>query len=233
MGEPSWTTCRVGGVSVEIRTETELEEERATELMAESEILAELLEWLGPEDVFLDVGANVGLYSLFAATVGATAVAVEPHPRNLTSLRENIARNDLNVAVIEGALAAQDGEEELYVAAEEAGAGTHTFAPDQVSDTTIPVRTYTGDGLIARGDIPSPTVVKLDVQGAEDQVLAGLEQTLGDERLRRVYCEIHPEQVRRIGGSPDGVIERLRAAGFAIEELVDKADVTWNVRATR
>lgn len=228
-----WTTCAVGDVAVEIKTETDYEHDRATELNDESEIVEDFVAEVGPDDVVLDVGANVGLYSLFAAARGATAIAVEPYPANLESLRVNLERNGLDATVIEGAFTDAAGEAELFVAAEEAGAGTHTFAPDQVSDVTVTVPTYAGDALIADGELPTPTVVKLDVQGSEYLVLEGLRETLHDDRLRTVYCELHPEQVERIGGTATGVEELLTSRGFELETLVDKADVTWNVKATR
>lgn len=231
--DADWTTCTVDGLSVELRTRTSFEVERADELMDESAILSDVLSELRQDDVFLDVGANVGLYTLFAAASGAEAVAVEPHPANLESLTANLERNDITATVIRGALADRAGHAELYEAAEEAGAGTHTFAPDQVSETTRTVQTYAGDELIEAGDMPQPSVAKLDVQGAEYQVLQGLEEALTDSAFRTIYCEVHPEQIEKIGGSAEALESLLTDHGFELETLVDKADVTWNIKATR
>lgn len=228
-----FSTCSVADVAVDIKTETDYERDRADELNDEAEIIEDFVAEVGPDDVVLDVGANVGLYSLFAAARGATAIAVEPYPANLDSLHVNIEQNDLEVTVIEGALTEEAGEKELYVAAEEAGAGTHTFAPNQVSEMTITVPTFTADGLIEAGTIPKPTIAKLDVQGSEYLVLDGMRETLADTQLRTIYCELHPEQVERIGGSAEAVESLLETAGFDLEMLVDKADVTWNIKATR
>lgn len=228
-----WTTCTVGDVSVTIKTETPFETDRATELNQERAIIEDFLAEVHPDDVVLDGGANVGLYSLVAGSCGATVVAVEPHPANLASLEANLEHNECDATVIRGALADEVGHAPLYVAAEEAGAGTHTFAPDQVSETTITVPTYVVDDLVGDGTIPAPTIVKLDVQGSEYISLAGMQNLLAEDTLRTMYVELHPEQVRRIGGSADDVEELLESAGFALTPLVDKADVTWNIKATR
>jgi FkbM family methyltransferase len=228
-----WTRCAVGDAAVEVRTETDLETERATELMDESVVLGDLLDELGPDDVFYDVGANVGLYSLFAARRADAVVAFEPHPLNLDGLEANLARNGVDATVVRGALSDRGGEADLYVAAEEAGAGTHTFAPDQVSGDAITVPVHAGDELIDAGEIPPPTVAKLDVQGAEYRVLKGLENALAGGPLRTIYCELHPEQVEKIGGSVGDLTALLEDHGFRIAPLVDKADVTSNVKAVR
>jgi len=233
MSENEWTECTIGGHTVEIRTRTDLEVERATELMDESNILADVLEELGPDDVFYDIGANVGLYTLFAAQRVDDVVAFEPHPKNLDSLETNLERNGVSATVVRGALSDRGGTVDLYVAADEAGAGTHTLAPDQVSDTTITVSSYVGDELIDAGEVPPPTVAKLDVQGAEYRVLKGLESALSDGSFRTIYCELHPEQIEAIGGSVDELRSLLESHGFEITRLVDKEDVTSNVKAVR
>lgn len=150
-------------IEIKIRTQTDLESERATGLMDETEILRDVLDELRPDDVFYDIGANIGLYSLFAARQTNRVITFEPHPKNLNTLKANLNRNDVSVEVVRGALLDRDGEAELYVAADEAGAGTHTFAHDQVPDTTITVPYHEGDKLVVSGEIPAPTVAKLDI----------------------------------------------------------------------
>ena len=228
-----WTTIEADGVSVEVRTGTPLEVERADGLMEESEILTDVLDELSGDDVFLDIGANVGIYSLFAARTGASVVSFEPHPLNLQSLRLNIDRNDADVTVFPAALADTPGSTELFVAEAEAGSGTHTLAPDQVGDESITVDVATGDALLADGEIPDPTVAKLDVQGAELLVLRGLETTLAEGALDVIYLEIHPNQIEKLGGSVDDLQALLADHGFELNPLVEKEDVTWNVKAVR
>jgi len=228
-----WTACAIGDITVDVRTRTDLETERASELMEETGIIEDMLAELTADDVFYDVGANVGLYSLFAAERAGTVVAFEPHPSNLDSLEQNLERNGVSAKVVRGALSDHSGETELYSAGDEAGAGTHTLAPDQVSNRTITVSSYVGDELVAGGTLPAPTVAKLDVQGAEYRVLKGLETALEEGSLRVIYCELHPEQVKKIGGSVDDLTSLLEKYGFEISLLVDKEDVTSNVKAVR
>ena len=89
---------------------TEAEAERAGELMDEGEILEDLLDELGPDDVFFDIGANVGLYSLFVAQEADSVVAFEPHPENLDALEWNLDRNGVSATVVRGVLSDHAGK---------------------------------------------------------------------------------------------------------------------------
>jgi hypothetical protein len=76
-------------------------------------------------------------------------------------------------------------------------------------------------------DVPVPTVVKIDVEGAEVAVLDGLSGTLADGATRLVYCEIHRDQV-----ADADVVDRLRPHGFEVETVYSRSNVAF-VRAAR
>jgi len=119
--------------------------------------------------VVWDVGAHVGYYTLIAARrVGPSGriVAVEPFPPNLLLLRRHLGLNRRsNVSIIEGALSDHDGEGYLRE-----GPSSSECC---LSDSGIRVHCFTLDTLVFRNGLPAPEVLKIDVEGAEGDVLRG------------------------------------------------------------
>jgi len=122
-----------------------------------------------------DVGAHAGFYSLlFARLVGPAGrvVAFEPSPRNITFLRNHIALNGLrNVDVVEAAVADSSG-----TAGFAERSSSYTGALQQ--DGSVRVQIVRIDDIVATGRFPEPNFIKIDVEGAEDLVLAGARSTI-------------------------------------------------------
>ena len=146
-----------------------------------------LARTLKPGMVFFDVGANVGYFTLLASRlVGPTGriFAFEPLRRNLTYLRRHIAMHNLeNVTVVE--VAVSDSE------------GFATFDPGSNASSgrlsqqgSVHVQTVSLDKEISAGRLPVPDILKIDVEGAEVQVLDGLKKTLETARPK-VCLDIH------------------------------------------
>lgn len=122
-----------------------------------------------PYGVFYDIGANVGFYSLFAATlIGSGKVfAFEPVPANVAYLWEHLKLNGItNVFPLELAVCDQTGK--LSFAVEDSGSMGHLH-----SDGALEVETTTLDALIQEERIPPPAYVKMDIEGAELKALRG------------------------------------------------------------
>lgn len=178
-----------------------------------------LWRWMagfGPRDVLLDVGANVGIYSVAAAGLfGVRVAALEPYAPNLQTLRQNVADNRLGdrIAVLPVAATAVETAGRLLHGGGAAGAADQHFVADggaaaaaEASDRVdgVPV-----DLLVARGAIPFPTRVKIDVDGNELAVVEGMARTLADRRLHGVRMEVRWQ-------TPEGraAVERIEAFGF-------------------
>jgi FkbM family methyltransferase len=142
----------------------------------ECEVLAGALR---PGGVFVDVGANVGWFSLTVAAhrPSSTVWAIEPVPATADQLAENLAASGLSRVVIHRVvLGAADGTAELVATADSAfahvsGAGRTTWTDRQEPTVTCPVTTL--DRLWAAAGRPRVDAVKIDVEGAEPEVLAG------------------------------------------------------------
>lgn len=129
-----------------------------------------------------DVGANVGMFTIpLAQKVGATGVvlAFEPHPLNAERLRRNCASNVVsNVVIHQIALAERDGTAVLQLGKDHAYGSTIRVAPGKESGQALSVPCRTLDGIWRDVGRPRISVVKVDVEGAELDVLNGARELL-------------------------------------------------------
>lgn len=164
------------------------------------------LRAMRPGDVFIDVGANVGLYSVYAARVsGARVFAFEPESQNYAVLNQNIYLNALHDDVTAYCVALSDRAEvsSLFLCTFAVGFGHHDFgesswATDLVRGPVIYPKderleqgaiSMTLDGLVESGALPVPNHIKIDVDGFEWKVLAGATRTLARPEVRSVLIE--------------------------------------------
>jgi FkbM family methyltransferase len=146
-----------------------------------------MVDHVRPGGVFYDLGANVGYFTLIAARlVGAEGHvrAYEPLPTNAAALRRSVALNGLsNVTVIEAAVAS--------------AVGTASFQPGPTGQDgrlgagDLEVQTRAVDADVQDG-APPPSVVKIDVEGAEHDALLGMRATLTEHRPV-IVCEMHDD----------------------------------------
>lgn len=192
----------------------------------EKEFLRDVVRDLGGRDVFYDVGANLGLFSCFAAKKlsGGNVVAFEPYPPNAEQLRENINRNGVsgNCTVVEAAVLDKTGTTDFGTTRGD-GVGTQT-ANTRPERGLMKVDCFRGDRLINDEELPQPNVVKIDVEGAEPLVIEGMKDTLSEESCRSVYCEVHlpweggdRPSVRDYGETAETLKMKLERLGFSIE----------------
>ena len=186
-------------------------------LMNEKKIIEDLLSELDRSDTFADIGANVGIYTVFADSYldSEQIEAFEPHPANLEALYRNISHNGVKAHVHECALSDQQGEFILEPSGEDSGEGEHSLATDR-STTGIEVDVERLDDLVINGSATQPTVVKIDVEGAEFDVIQGAEETLSKDACRLIYCEIHPDRMETYGGSYKHLRAKLGDMGFEV-----------------
>lgn len=156
--------------------------------------LSEFLNCLRPDDIVWDVGAHVGLYTAFAAATldpeEGQVIAFEPYPPNVQQLRRNAKLNPTPVTIYNLALSNRDGEI-AFEQPDKDTTGAGLPAITNRSDATQYVKTARGDSFVQKGKTPPPTVIKIDVEGAEPLVIEGLQETLKSNSCRVLICEIH------------------------------------------
>jgi FkbM family methyltransferase len=171
----------------------------------ERDRVAAILALLRPGDTFWDVGAHKGYVTMAAARrVGpaGAVVACEPSRRNLRLLRRHVRWNRAgNVTVVDAALSGEKGEASF------GGTGSSITYRLGHGDETVRVRRL--DALVTEG-LPAPTVAKIDVEGEEAGVLAGMGAHLGGCRV--VFVAVHHAAAHRDSRAI------LDAAGFEVVE---------------
>lgn len=149
-----------------------------------------VLDNLNPGDLFVDIGANVGSYTVLASKVrGARTIAVEPDPDTSKALRRNIEVNALGdkVNVVEAALGATEGVVSFTVGLDSVN---RVASPADVETRQVPLKTLDD---ILDGEVPK--LIKIDVEGFESQVLEGATRTLRDPRLKAIISEAQDKDV--------------------------------------
>lgn len=187
---------------------------RGTWEPAESAYLA----WrLRPGMTFVDAGANIGWFSLLASrAVGDTGrvLAFEPEPSCFRLLEMNLARNGCgNVAAFPLALGERPGWVDLHV--DGWNLGDHRTYPSEPGRPTRRVRQIALDELPGL-DAPLD-VVKIDVQGAEEGVIRGMQRLLAASPAVVVTAEYWPYGLTRYGSEPGPLLDYYRSLGFTIE----------------
>jgi FkbM family methyltransferase len=176
------------------------------------------LEWIAgfeTGDVLVDVGANVGMYTIWAAvTKGARVFAFEPESQNYALLNRNILFNNLQdrVKAYCVGLADKQGLTDLYMATVSAGDSCHSVGEAlDYKHEPLPVVFRQGcvafrlDDLVSCGVVPVPSHIKIDVDGIEPKVVAGARETISNPSVRSLLIEVnknlldHCAMVRDLG----------------------------------
>jgi FkbM family methyltransferase len=188
----------------------------------------ETLEWLdqyGGDGALFDIGANVGLYSLYyVATQPGRCVAFEPSVFNLPLLARNVAMNDFQsrIYVVPLALSENGGFAEFNMSSTEEGAALSSFGVNYGSDgkqlSRVLSYTILGlslDQLVDSGLLPErPRLVKIDVDGIEHLILRGATRTLSDPNCVSVLIEVS----HRFHQQADAIRQILTECGFVFKE---------------
>lgn len=158
------------------------------------------IDGLARGSVVWDIGASVGLYSLYAGLRGDLEVlAFEANPFTYECLLRNVAENGMQRRVRPycAALADTVSLGTLYMSSAEAGTVGNAFGDPQASsirssagDIAIPMLSLSIDESVGRFHAPFPNHIKIDVDSIEDRIIAGGKATLGDPRVSSVLVEI-------------------------------------------
>jgi FkbM family methyltransferase len=153
----------------------------------EYEDMSFVLDILNPGELFVDVGANIGSYSILAATKNARVIAIEPIPSTFKVLRQNVMLNELNDLIETINIGLGNKEENLKFSTDQ-GTINHVLkkGEDVKQMTKILVRPLDDvlDGRV-------PKIIKIDTEGFETKVIEGAQKTLINKNLFAVIMELN------------------------------------------
>jgi FkbM family methyltransferase len=188
-------------------------------------------ELITPGMVVIDVGANIGYFSLLASTlVGPQGEvhAFEPDPVNCGLLKKNVRMNRAsNIKVVQAALGNSDDPVPLFLNSDNKG-DHRIWEASGESRTKITVKATTLDHYLNKTGIV-PSFIKIDVQGAEGGVLEGMKETLAQGAPRFMILELWPEALRKCETDPQEMIKLIADAGFTIRVVADDLLLGENV----
>ncbi len=172
----------------------------------------EMIEWIDKMDkksILWDIGANVGLYSVYAGLKGLNVFAFEPSALNTFLISKNIEINNLkdNVSLFPVAVSDKNEFGYLNMTSTELGGALNEFNEtdiDTVGEGAYKAEvvfkqgmfSYSADELIAKYNFEIPDYIKIDVDSIEDRIIYGADKTLSNEKVKGVYLELDETEER-------------------------------------
>lgn len=172
-----------------------------------------LLHWervVRPDDLFIDVGANVGVYSIWALEQGAEVIAVEPLSAACNSFRENMQLNGYTPEILQVAVADRNGTMPITSGLDVAN---HLVRDDSSGSVTTEVPVTTLDSVIGERTVAG---LKLDVEGAEFLALQGGARALSEHRIRLIQIEWNHCSLHVVGEDRRPLAELLLGHGYKL-----------------
>lgn len=176
--------------------------------LLEFEDMAFVLHFLREDDLFIDIGANIGSYTVLGASeIGAETISIEPVPQTFKTLKANIALNNVenNTKALNIGLGSKKGRLKFTSSLD----AINHVATEQETDT-IDVQVETFDDIIS---IAKPTLIKIDVEGFETEVLKGMEKALMNLNLKGIIIELNGSG-KRYGYNEDEIHDKLLSHDF-------------------
>ena len=220
--------CRINGCLLKLRSDSVLAEPLYVGggfEEAERKLLRRIAK---PGMRALDVGANIGLYTiLLSKAIGSSGHvwSFEPFPPVANYLKQNIELNELNnVTVVEKAVAEKEGELDFNVFAEGCDVynslgAAYRPAEQLQSVRKIPVPVTTLDAYADQNGIEKIDLLKIDVEGAEERVLNGAEQLIRRSPNVQIIMEIYEPSAKQCGCSSQRLVEMLSGLGFSMFKI--------------
>jgi FkbM family methyltransferase len=182
-----------------------------------SDNIANFINELKSGDVFVDIGANIGLYSFLASRkvkesgkIFSFEPSVREYKRFLTGLMKNECENIIPYNM---ALSANNGQEIFSVSEYHTGLNKLGSELESVNSTII-CPTFRFDFIFESMKISEINLVKLDVEGAEFLVLTGMRESLKNKRIKKIIIEITPKFLKGFGHTKEQLYDFMSEMGY-------------------
>lgn len=179
-----------------------------------------LKQMVHPGDHVIDLGANIGFYTLtLARLVGpqGKVYAFEPSPDNFSLLCRNVEVNGFhNVTLVRKAVSSQTGKAQLFLC--ESNAGDHRIFGKGGDRQAVEIETVALDDFFGSSR-EAPHLIKMDIQGAEGMALEGMQGLLSRATRLSILMEFWPQGLARCGADPGQLLASLQSLGFQLKVL--------------
>ena len=176
---------------------------------------------------FLDVGANIGYYTALAARIvgpNGKVIALEPDPESYQYLEQTVKANAVgNVQTFQ--VAASDGPATLPLFISKDNRGDNRLYAPAEKRPQIEVEARPIDELLSENNINTVDFIKIDVQGYEPKVIAGLKKTINQSEKLTILSEFWPKGISEAGGDAKKFLDDLRKLGLTLFELKSDGDL--------
>lgn len=180
----------------------------------DAEFQAFIARRLRPGGTFVDVGANIGVYSVFASRIvgeGGRVVSIEANPKTYRYLLANVERNGIKNVTARNCAAGEAGGTLLLTENKRNIGETHVTS---TGETGISIDVDTLDAILAAQGVERVDYIKIDVEGFEQSVLRGARNTLVRNRDVVVQTEIVDSHARRYGNSTTQIADYMAGLGL-------------------
>jgi len=213
----------VGEATARFYTRTRAEHSRFRDRTFRGELgtIKGMVDVAREDDVFYDIGSNVGLHACLLGSIvnDGNIVAVEPHAKSVERLEENLELNEIDAHVCSCAFSDANGSAELELEDDSPGSVGNVSPGASETSENAQIDLRRGDEVIRDRGLPHPDVLKIDVDGGELGVLKGLSETLSGGTCRHVFCEVHPDALPDYGASEDEVLSELKSLGYEAKRM--------------
>ena len=177
-------------------------------------------------DTVVDVGANIGFYTLiFARLVGETGkvIAFEPDPDNFELLQRNVELNGYrNITLVRKALSRANESTRLYLS--DVNTAGHRIYDSKQNWRSVPIEAVRLDDYFGQ-ELPCVNFLKMDIEGSELAAFEGMPRILANSPDLRIMSEFYPFGLTRFGSLPRDYLEKLTSFGFVIYDIDGRGGV--------
>ncbi len=214
------------GEGFEIRLLTDSIEEYncGKDVLFEKPFIQLIMANLNEKDIVYDVGAMIGFHAMFFAQKACEVHSFEPSPTNMKRLKENIQHNGIdNIQTCSCAVSAENGYCNFYLEADIPLSQQNSISQDalghrkvsEIEVPTITLDTYSHEHSI-------PTVIKMDIEGAEFEALKGATALLKDHDIL-LFIEIHLAKLGGFNASVDNIIRFFEQKKYEVKVFLERA----------
>lgn len=174
-----------------------------------------ILNNLKPNDTFIDVGACIGDYSLFASSIitKGRIYAFEPFKKSIEMFEENIRLNNIkNISIFNGVASDKNGYEHLSIEKE---SEVNHIVHEKNIHNGIKIPSITLDRYITENNIKQVAILKIDVEGSEMKVLKGAEKSIRNKKIKKILIELNKNN-QFFGSSNQKIIAWLKKQQYRV-----------------